>query len=103
MNSAFPAAVGYANDDIRVWFADERTGRWNTWSTRSTDLGATWTEPVRISDARSGTAYKNGKGYLEVYGDYGEIDVTNDGKTIAAWGEGTSYYGPGGVWFNRER
>jgi hypothetical protein len=103
VNSAFPAAVGYANDDIRVWFADERTGRWNTWYTRSTDLGATWSEPVRISDARSGTAYKNGKGYLEVYGDYGEIDVTNEGKTIAAWGEGTSYYGPGGVWFNRER
>ena len=24
-------------------------------------------------------------------------------ETIAAWGEGTSYYGPGGVWFNRER
>lgn len=38
----------------------------------------------------------------EIYGDYGEIAVTSTGKTIAAWGEGTSYDGPGGVWFNRQ-
>jgi hypothetical protein len=24
------------------------------------------------------------------------------GKTLAAWGEGTSYLGPGGVWVNRQ-
>ena len=102
VNSAFPAAVGFANDEARVWFMDERTGRWNTWYTRSIDLGDTWTEAVRISDARSGTAYKSRRGFLEVYGDYGEIAVTSEGATIGVWGEGMSYFGPGGVWFNRE-
>jgi hypothetical protein len=29
--------------------------------------------------------------------------ITNTGKTIATWGEGISYTGPGGVWVNRER
>ena len=39
----------------------------------------------------------------EVYGDYGEIAVTNAGKTVATWGEGFSYTGPGGTWFNVQR
>jgi hypothetical protein len=55
---------------------------------------------VRISDAVSGTAYKNADGFLEFYGDYGEIAVTSNGRTIAAWGEGESWLGPGGTWFN---
>ena len=59
--------------------------------------------PVRISDAPGGAAYKTASGFLEVYGDYGEVAITSTGKTIAIWGEGLSYTGPGGVWFNRER
>jgi hypothetical protein len=42
-------------------------------------------------------------GFNEVYGDYGEAGITNEGKTIANWGEGFSWTGPGGVWFNRKR
>jgi hypothetical protein len=103
VNAAFPAAVGAGSGDARVWFADQRTGRWNIWYTRTTDLGATWSTPERISDARSGTAYTSPRGFAEFYGDYGEIAVTEAGTTIAAWGEGASYQGPGGVWFNRER
>ncbi len=101
-NAAFPAAVGFGDDEARVWFMDQRTGRWNVRYTSSTDLGATWSTPVRLSDARSGTAYKDRDGFTEVYGDYGEIAVTSAGKTIGVWGEGPSYLGPGGVWFNRE-
>jgi hypothetical protein len=70
---------------------------------RSTDGGSTWSTPIRISDATSGAAYKSAAGYAEIYGDYGEMAITNKGKTIAAWGEGISYTGPGGVWVNRER
>ncbi len=102
VNAAFPAAVGATDDEVRIWFMDQRTGRWNVWYRVSTDLGATWTRAVRISDATSGTVYKDAHGFLEVYGDYGEIAVTSDGKTVAAWGEGPSYRGPGGVWFNRQ-
>jgi hypothetical protein len=57
---------------------------------------------VKISDATSGADYKTPDGFLDVYGDYGEIDVTSAGKTIGVWGEGFSWIGPGGSWFNRE-
>ncbi len=77
-------------------------GRWSVWYRASSDLGRSWSPAVRISDATSGTAYKNAKGFLEAYGDYGEMDITNTGKVVAVWGEGASYNGPGGVWFNRQ-
>ncbi len=57
---------------------------------------------MKISDLTSGAAYKNADGFDEVYGDYGEIAITNEGRSIATWGEGLSYTGPGGVWFNRQ-
>jgi hypothetical protein len=103
VNAGFPAAVGAGNDQVRLWFMDQRTGRWNVWYRRSSDLGASWSKPVRISDATSGTAYKDADGFAEAYGDYGEIGITSAGATVAVWGEGASYRGPGGVWFNRER
>lgn len=103
VNAAFPAAAGTGDDAIRVYFADQRTGRWNVWYRSSSDLGATWSSAVRISDAVAGTDYKNAKGFIEFYGDYGEIAVTAAGKTVAVWGEGPSYNGPGGVWVNRQR
>jgi hypothetical protein len=103
VNAAFPAAVGFADDQVRVWFADQRTGLWNVWYRESSDLGGSWTRAVRLSDATSGTAYKSRAGFTEFYGDYGEIAITSAGTTVAVWGEGPSYYGPGGVWFNRQR
>jgi hypothetical protein len=54
--------------------------------TTTSALGATRSNPVRISDATSGTAFKSPKGFLETYGDYGEIAITNDGDTFGAWG-----------------
>jgi Neuraminidase (sialidase) len=102
VNAAFPAAVGVSDDEVRMWFMDQRTGRWNVRYRRSVDLGSTWTRSVRLSDATSGTAYKTRTGFTEVYGDYGEIVVTSTGDTIAVWGEGSSYFGPGGIWLNRE-
>jgi BNR repeat-like domain len=101
-NAAFAAAAGFGNDRAKIYFADQRTGRWNVWYRTTGDLGATWSTAVRISDATSGARYKNAKGFLEFYGDYGEIAITDSGDAIAVWGEGESYLGPGGVWFNRE-
>jgi hypothetical protein len=49
------------------------------------------------------TRERRGPGFDEIYRDYGEIDVTSTGKTIAAWGEGFSWIGTGGTWFNIER
>ena len=77
---------------------------WNVFYRSSNDGGVTWSAPVRISDATSGAAYKHEDGFDEVFGDYGEIAITRDtGRTIATWGEGLSFAGPGGVWFNRQR
>ena len=101
-NSAFPAAAGEGDDVVRVWFMAQRNQRWQVWYRTTDDLGATWSSREKISDATSGTVYKHPTGFDEAYGDYGEIAITSDGHTIGVWGEGTSYHGPGGVWFNRQ-
>jgi len=46
-----------------------------------------------------GYDYKDTDGYLQPYGDYFELDIGMDGKTVALWGEGYSYIGPGNVWY----
>jgi hypothetical protein len=102
VNAAFPAAVGDGNDGARVWFMARRNHRWQVWYRTTEDLGATWSTREKLSDATSGTVYKHPTGFDEAYGDYGEIAITSDGHTIGVWGEGLSYYGPGGVWFNRQ-
>jgi hypothetical protein len=103
MMATAPVAEATGDGDVRLWFAERRpTERWNIWAVRSSDGGATWSSPIRISDATSGARYKTADGFLEFYGDYGEMAITSSGATIAAWGEGFSWTGPGGVWFNRE-
>jgi hypothetical protein len=96
-----PTAEATGNGDVRLWFAERRPeDRWNIWYRRSIDGGVTWSAAVRISDAISGAKYKNADGFLEFYGDYGEIAIMSNGKTIGTWSEGFSWLGPGGTWFN---
>jgi hypothetical protein len=105
--STAPAVESRGSGDVRAWYYQTSGGNnvdaWNIWYRSSTDNGATWTAPLKISDSPGGAAYKTPAGFLEVYGDYGEIAITNTGKTIAIWGEGLSYTGPGGVWINCQR
>lgn len=106
-NATAPAVESRGSGDVRAWYYETSGGgnddAWNVWYRRSTDGGATWTAPVKLSDAPGGAGYKTSAGFLEVYGDYGEIAITNTGKTIAIWGEGFSWTGPGGSWFNIEK
>lgn len=96
-----PVVEATGDGDFRSWFVEQNdTGRWNVFHRRSTDGGDTWTPSVLLSDATSGADYKNADGFLEFYGDYGGIAITSSGKTIGVWGEGFSWLGPGGVWFN---
>jgi Neuraminidase (sialidase) len=98
-----PTVEALGAGDFRTWYMQTNGGnvdQWNVWYRTSTNGGSTWSAPVKISDATSGAAYKTAQGFQEVYGDYGEIAITNTGKTVATWGEGTSYDGPGGVWLN---
>ncbi|MGZ8629992.1 MAG: sialidase family protein [Actinomycetota bacterium] len=104
--SGFPMVAATGSGDVRVWYMQTRGGdrnSWNVWYAESQDGGANWSPAVKLSDVTSGYAYISSRGFREPYGDYGEIAITNTGKTIAVWGQGTSYLGPGGVWYNRQR
>jgi hypothetical protein len=100
-----PSVEQTGTGDARLMYYQTSGGgnvdAWNVWYRRSTDGGVTWGAPVRLSDATSGAGYKTAAGFLEVYGDYGEIAVTNTSQTLAVWSEGFSYNGPGGAWTNR--
>ena len=101
-----PALTARGNGDVRMFYFQTSGGgnldRWNVYYRASSDGGRTWSGPVTISDATGGAAYKSAAGFDEPYGDYGELGIMSTGKTLAAWGEGTSYIGPGGVWVNRQ-
>ena len=100
-NATGPRVDSFGNGDVRIWY-NETNGldpvAWNVWYRDSSDGGVTWSKPVRLSTATSGAGYLSPQGFAEIYGDYGEIAVTSDKRTIAAWGEGSSYIGPGNVW-----
>jgi len=102
--ASFPAIAGTGTGDFRLTWMDDRNGirRWNTFYRRSTDGGVTWSPSVDISDARAGARYVFHRGFEADYGDYQAVTIMDNGRTFAAWGEGTSYYGPGGTWTNNE-
>ena len=106
-NATGPRLASSGGGDVRIWYmqtARHDPDAWNVWYRSSSNGGASWSAPVKISDAPAGAAgYVNANGFGEVYGDYGEIAVTDKGKTVAIWGEGFSYTGPGGSWFNIQK
>jgi BNR repeat-like domain len=109
-DSTQPRVVGTGNGDFRIWYMQTANGDamrsdgthdWNVWYRNSTNGGTTWSKPVKLDNAPAGTAgYINTHGFDEIYGDYGEIAITSTGKTIGVWGEGYSWNGPGGCWFD---
>ena len=104
-NATGPRLASSGGGNVRMWymqtFGGDNPDRWNVLYRSSSNGGGTWSSPVKISDAPAdATAYHHANGFDEIYGDYGEIAVTNTGKTFATWGEGFSWIGPGGTWFN---
>jgi hypothetical protein len=104
-NATGPRLASVGDGDVRMWYMQTSGGdnpdAWNVWYRTSPNGGRTWSPRVRIDDAPPGAAdYVNADGFDEIYGDYGEIAVTNTGRTVATWGEGFSWTGPGGTWFN---
>ncbi len=103
-NSTSPAlASGPSAGDFRLVWQDNRNGAyaWNTWYSRSTDGGATWSADLRLSDRGSGAKYKNRNGYDWPFGDYLGLAVDSAGVNYVVWGEGSGVYVPGGTWFTR--
>jgi hypothetical protein len=105
-NATSPAVESTDGGEVRAWYMQtanhDDPNAWNVWFRSSSNGGRRWSAPVRLSDATSGARYKTTDGFKEPYGDYGEICITSTGKAIAAWGEGFSWIGPGGVWINRQ-
>ena len=107
-NATGPRLASSGGGDVRIWYMQTRGGdnpdRWNVFYRTSANGGGAWSPPVQISDAPAGaTAYHHANGFDEIYGDYGEIAVTNTGETFATWGEGFGWTGPGGTWFNLQQ
>jgi hypothetical protein len=105
VNNGFPAlSAATSSGDFRLIWQDDRNGyttAFNTWYRRTTDGGNSWSAAIRVSDLGSGAPYKTAGGYQFTYGDYLEIATDNTGRNHMAWGEGSSYTGPGGTWYSR--
>ena len=115
VNHAFPALVAGAAGDVRIAWMDDRNGhdggnldanaRWNVYYRSSTNGGSSWSSEVKVSGFVSGFGYKLASptdGFLSPYGDYFEMDIDAAGGTVALWGEGFSWTGPGNIWFARQ-
>jgi hypothetical protein len=109
-NNLFPAIVAGKAGDVRIAWQDDRRGfdsggsadaRWNTYYRSSNDSGAHWSDEAQLSAYLPGFGYKFPEGYLQPYGDYFELDINATDETVAVWGEGFSWTGPGNIWFAR--
>ena len=109
-NNLFPAIVAGKAGDVRIAWHDDREGfdsgsspdaRWNVYYRSSHDGGANWSHEAQLSAYVPGFGYKLPDGYLQPYGDYFELDINSAGETVAIWGEGFSWTGPGNIWFAR--
>ena len=103
-DAGFPVIeAGAAAGDFRITWQDNRNGAaaWNTWYTRTTNGGSTFSAQVRLSDLGTGAPYKAASGYAFPYGDYFDMDATSTGTNVVTWGEGPNYDGPGGTWYAR--
>jgi hypothetical protein len=108
-DSNMPAiSAGPAPGDFRLVWQDDRNGAtaWNTWFTRTTNGGASWSAAVRLSNLGSGAPYKSPAGYTFPFGDYLGLAVDSAGTNFVIWGEGDGIYtggGTGGSWWTRGR
>jgi hypothetical protein len=101
-DTSFPQIEhGPVAGDFRLVWQDNRLGAFNTWYSRTSDGGATWSPEVRLSDLGSGAPYKSANGYTFTDGDYFGLAVSSTGVNHVIWGEadGSSLYCCGDVWY----
>jgi hypothetical protein len=100
-NNVFPAIATADTSDVRVAWMDDRTGAFKVYLGASSDGGTTW-GPEAVLSADLGFPYQSASGFVFPYGDYLEVEITPAGKTVAVWGEGPSFDGPGNIFFAAE-
>jgi len=99
-NHAFPAIVAGSAGDVRIsWMDDRNGGLWNTYYRSSTDNGSTWSAEIDLSTFVPGYSYIAPDGFSFPFGDYYELDIDDQGRTHAVWGEGLNYNSPGSIWY----
>lgn len=102
VNHAFPAVAAGAAGDVRISWMDARIGTlWNTYYRSSTNSGATWSAEADLSTFVAGYDYIFPDGFSFPFGDYYEMDIDDQGRTHAVWGEGLNYDSPGSIWYTR--
>ena len=98
---AFPALAAGEAGDVRIaWMDTRRAPLWNTFYRSSSNGGATWSAESRLSNYVPGYRYIRAKGYSFPFGDYFEMDIDNQGRTQAVWGEGLNFRSPGSIWYS---
>jgi hypothetical protein len=101
---AFPALVAGSAGDVRIAWMDTRNRPlWNTYYRSSSNGGATWSAESRVSSYVPGHRYIRAKGFSFPFGDYFEMDIDNQARTQAVWGEGLNFQSPGSIWYSNGR
>lgn len=101
---AFPAIAAGAGGDVRIgWMDTSNAPLWNTYYRSSTNGGATWLPETQISTYSPGYSYIQPRGFRFPFGDYFEMDIDNEGRTHAVWGEGFNFKSPGSIWYSNGR
>jgi hypothetical protein len=96
---SFPAITsGAGAGDVRIGWMDQRSGAWNVWYRASGNGGVSFGAETRVSGYVPGYSYLTASGFGLPYGDYFQLAVDDRGGTQAAWGESSSYAGPGNIW-----
>ncbi|MGB7584441.1 MAG: hypothetical protein WBM11_06320 [Terriglobales bacterium] len=100
----FPALAAGEAGDVRIaWMDTRHAPLWNTFYRSSSNGGATWSAESKLSSYVTGYRYIRPKGYSFPFGDYFEMDIDNQGRTQAVWGEGLNYRSPGSIWYSSGR
>ena len=100
---SFPAiTTGASSGDVRIAWMDQRTGQWNLFYRTSSNGGSTWSGETKVSSYVTGYAYLTPAGFGLPYGDYFQMSVDDRGNTQIAWGEASSYSGPGNIWTSHD-
>ena len=101
---AFPSLVAGSPGDVRIAWMDTRNrSLWNTYYRSSTNGGASWSAEAKISSNVPGYSYIQPGGFRFPFGDYFEMDIDNQGRTQAVWGEGSNFKSPGSIWYSSGR
>ncbi len=110
----FPSLAG-TSSGIKVMWQDNRVeypctsstvagecGLWNNYVRESADGATGWTAEQKMELLTTHSyqvATPAPGGYFHPYGDYTWMTTDGLGNTLAIWGEGTSYIGPGTIYF----